>query len=82
MVRTRPGVKYNIYSDRFGSVHCIHTTAFRKCIRDYLIAKGRTETRIASGFRNPESLMALRKLPLNLVFDGRWRKKRGGAEAD
>ncbi|KYN18221.1 hypothetical protein ALC57_09468 [Trachymyrmex cornetzi] len=31
--------------------------------------KGRTETRIASGFRNPESLMAPRKLPLNLVFD-------------
>ncbi|EGI64289.1 hypothetical protein G5I_07274 [Acromyrmex echinatior] len=31
--------------------------------------KGRTETWIASGFRNPESLMAPRKLPLNLVFD-------------
>ncbi|KYM80339.1 hypothetical protein ALC53_09433 [Atta colombica] len=46
------------------------------------ISKGRTETRIASGFRNPESLMALRKLPLNLVFDvsrsvvsnGRWQR--------
>lgn len=53
MARTRPGVKCNIYSIRFGSVHCTYTTAFRECIRDYLIAKGRTETRIASGFRKP-----------------------------
>lgn len=43
------------------------------------MAKGRTETRIASGFRNPESLMA----PRDLVFGGREEEeRRTGVETD
>ncbi|TGZ49247.1 hypothetical protein DBV15_08485 [Temnothorax longispinosus] len=65
---TRSSVKCNIFIAS-GNVYCIYTTVFRKCIRDYLTTKGRTEMRIASGFRNSESLIAPRELPRDLVFE-------------
>lgn len=49
----------------------------RKYIRDYLTAKGRTKTRIASRFRNAESLMAPRELPRDLAFEGKEKEKAG-----